>query len=133
MNMGQVNTDSEIDLTNLLDLMVILTAALMLTISPISALSTRLPEVNSNKSGLNPQSTILISFSKSESLRWNNEPITWSELEKKVQKYSHKTDCPEVLLAGDSDASYGLSVRLRALLGKFGLKVKELARCQRSE
>ena len=75
----------------------------------------------------------MVSFSGSQQIRWADEPVSLEELEKRARIYSHKKDTPEILLAGDADATYGFCIHLRTLLSKYGLKIKELARCERDK
>jgi len=130
---NMLGTETEVDMTSLMDLMTQIAAVMMLCAPPLSILSTRLPEVSGEKNLLNPESYIVVSFSGSQQIRWADEPVSLEELEKRARIYSHKKDTPEILLAGDADATYGFSIHLRTLLSKYGLKVKELARCESIE
>jgi len=127
------DTELDVDMTSLLDLMTMITAVMMLCVPSFSILSTQLAKADGNQSTLDQESCITVSFSKSEQLKWNNEEVMWQDLKSKMETYGDKKERPKILVAGDADASYGFGIRLRAFLSKHGFKVSELAKYERSE
>lgn len=127
------DTEQEVDMTSLLDLMTVLAAVMMICVPPVSVLSTNLAKVNEDRNNLSPEFCITVGFSKEGQLMWNNDLITWDELRRNLATYDSDEDRPQILLAGDAEANYGFSVRLRALFSKHGFETKELAKCGGSE
>lgn len=118
--------DDEIDLTNLIDPLVLLCGLLMILMPQLTDLRTRetqlVPADGSPLQSPSEQTPLLV-LSHDGSLFWSDEPLSMSQLIDRLQQLPPRS---RVLLAGDARASYGDSLKLRALLQDHGVQVMEL-------
>lgn len=119
--------EDQVDLTNLIDLMVVICAVLMICLPAYSTIATQLARQGHVRPANAEEPPITVSFSADEQLRWNEEDVTWSQLEERLRSLPRERPC-KVLVAGDEGASYGFSIRLRAMIAKQGVEVNELTK-----
>ena len=118
--------EDEVDLTNLIDLMVVICAVLMVTLPAYSALATQLAKQSSSAQSAPTDPPIVIRFSDNEELTWDEDKILWDQAVRRVQALKDTEKNTNILLIGDERASYGFSVRLRAMIASEGIEVNEL-------
>lgn len=119
--------EDQVDLTNLIDLMVVICAVLMICLPAYSTIATQLARQGHVGPANAEAPPIIVGFNAGEELRWNDEEVTWNQLEERLRNLPRERPC-KVLVAGDEGASYGFSIRLRAMLAKQGLEVNELTK-----
>jgi len=130
MSRRRVELDDDFDLINMIDLLVSLTAVLLVMmparLPAISALISRLPEsADAAPADVSDQRPTVVAFDAAGQLTWDATPVDWETFTARVA--GHPADQP-VQIAGSSDAPYGLSVRVRLALQKTGCPLSELAR-----
>lgn len=119
--------EDEPDVTPLVDTFSTLVAVLMVLMPTYTAISTRLVEVE-GRSGVPSNQAIVLSFDRTGDLTWDQSPVTWEELKGRLRTLRKGEPDREVVVAGDPEAPYRLSLRLRALVSRQGIQVKELAK-----
>ena len=117
----------DVDLTNLIDLMVVICAVLMITLPAYSAIATHMAKQDSAKPTVPAQPLATLSFSEAEELLWDQKKVSWDEAVRRIDSLKDKGPDAYVMIIGDERASYGFSVRLRAMVASRGLGVKELS------
>ncbi len=132
--------EEDSDLTSLLDPVLSLMGllAVMVVLLPtFHQIGSRLTEAQGEPLARMSEEAVVLRFAKENELHWNDEPIDFAQLEVRVAEHSNALNqsdsaegraAPTVLLAGEESASYGLSLKIRSLLGKHGVPVKELSR-----
>jgi biopolymer transport protein ExbD len=123
----------DVDLTNLIDLMVVICAVLMLTLPTYSAIATNMAKQDSAKPTVPAQPLATLSFSEAEELHWDKKKVSWDEAVRRIDSLKDKGPDAHVMIIGDERASYGFSVRLRAMVASRGLGVKELSEYRKDD
>lgn len=123
--------EDDVDVTNLIDLLVVLCALLMLLMPAITSFREIHGLAISEGQGTPGMSSLsespIIKFSADGNCLWNDAPITLSDLAHRKPETAAAT----IYLAGEPEASYGLSIELRTLLREAGWDVRELTQPKR--
>jgi len=119
--------EDQVDLTNLIDLMVVICAVLMICLPAYSTIASQIAHQQSVKPTKTEAPPLIVAFSADEELQCNDEKVTWNQLAEKLRTLGKTKPC-KVLVAGDEGASYGFSLRLRAMIMKQGMEVSELTK-----
>ena len=125
-NSSLFREEDEVDLTNLIDLMVVICAVLMVTLPAYSALATQLTKQSCSAQSAPTDPPVVMRFSDNEALTWNDDKVSWDQAVRRVQALKDSEKNTSVLIIGDERASYGFSVRLRAMIASQGVEVNEL-------
>lgn len=120
--------DDDVDLTNLVDPMVMLCGLLMILMPTISNLQVRQAELA--ETGGKPADVAIsdlprLEFMADGRMTWNDEPLSDSQLTERVQQLPPKS---QVLLGGDHRATYGQGLRIRSELQNHDIEVLELVK-----
>ncbi len=118
--------DDEVDMTNLSDPLLALSAMLMLLLAPLSVVARNLANVPGQPAADQQQPPVAISFNADGELFWNREPIGREELSHRLANLKKAGSVPSVYLAGDRNAKYEVSLQVKAALADLGLDVQEL-------
>ena len=120
--------DDEVDMTNLADPLLALSAMLMLLLSPFSVVATNLASLPGQPTADQQQASAAISFNAQGELFWDRELVSREELSERLAAFKQTGSPPTVYLAGDRDAKYEVSLQVKAALADLGLEVQELVR-----
>lgn len=112
---------SEINMTPLVDVMLVLLIIFMLTVPVLThTVKVDLPQETQQKSQTLPQ-TIVLALTANGDLHWNDTPVSFVELSTKLAEQAQATPQPEIHLYGDSKVDYAHVVKLMAAVQKAGL------------
>ena len=130
MSRRRVELDDDFDLVNMIDLLVSLTAVLLVMmparLPELATLVSRLPESpGATSAAVGERPATVVAFDAAGQLTWNDTPVDWSGFAARVA--AHPVDEP-IQIAGANDAPYGVSVRIRMALQQTGCPLTELAR-----
>jgi len=120
--------DDEVDMTNLSDPLLALSAMLMLLMAPFSVVATNLANLPGQPTADQQQAPLAISFNAQGELFWNREPVSREELSDRLAALKQAGSRPTVYLAGDKDCRYEISLQVKAALADLGLEIQELVR-----
>lgn len=112
---------SEINMTPLVDVMLVLLIIFMLTVPVLThTVQIDLPQESQQKTQTLPQ-TIVLALTANGDLHWNDTPLSFVELSGKLAEQARVTPQPEIHLYGDSKVDYVHVVKLMAAVQKAGL------------
>ena len=116
----------EVDLTSLLDVMVVLCASLMICLPPTYlTLDSQLARVQ-GEAGLVPKDPdAIVVVSPRETLTWDGERIGWTDLEGRLAALRETQRSPTVVVEAAAAATNGFCQQVRALLCDRGANVLE--------
>ena len=126
MRKRQLNEEDDVvDLTNLIDPLVLLSGLLMLVIPSVNIhiREAKLTEAGGPSATASDENAPLIEFLNDGRLLWNQQPVTQTQFAQQLRTLPDKS---RVLLAGDHEARYGTGLTLRVQLQDAGLHVVEL-------
>jgi biopolymer transport protein ExbD len=120
----------EVDLTNLIDPLVMLVALLMLIMPPLQQLRVRQDlQLTESGGGTSVQSLekrqSLLEINASGELLLDSQPVSDEQFRQYIEELAKGTG---IQLAGDRNASYGRGLQIRSLLQDHGIQVFELVR-----
>ncbi len=130
--------DDEPEYVNAIDVFALLSIFFMVLSSqekpaekapPLVVLASHLTEMQGQSLGAGQRPGAVISFGgdKRGQLHWNTEPISLEQLAPRLDVLKKTHPEAVIFLAGDKDASYGLSLKIRTILSHYAVKVKELS------
>ena len=98
---------SEINVTPLVDVMLVLLIIFMIT-APLMTHKIRidLPQANPNVQDLNPPDPIDLAVRESGDLFWNDEPITSAMLQAQLRVVAQRTPQPELQIRAEKTTQY---------------------------
>lgn len=112
---------SEINMTPLVDVMLVLLIIFMLTVPVITdAVHVNLPQASSQASEQKPD-TIHLSVDAQGQLFWNKEAISLSDLGTRLQPLALLPEQPELQLRGDKAVAYDKVAQVMATVQKSGM------------
>lgn len=126
--MAEDEGDDEVDLTNLVDPMVMLCGLLMILMPTVSNLQIRqaeLAETGGEPADVSVSELPRLEFMADGRMTWNDEPLTQPQLVQRLQLLPQKS---KVLLGGDHRATYGQGLKIRSELQTHGVEVLELVK-----
>jgi len=123
-------SDDDPDLTNFIDLMVLLVAVLMIMMPAYAALAAGMATDGGGGTAPPKDPAALLAFDERGSLTLDGSPVSRSELEGRLQEIKRACEDqeqpPVVAIQGHRNATYGLSTALRGLCQKTGFVTQEL-------
>lgn len=122
------DSDDEVDLTNLVDPMVMLCGLLMILMPTVSQLQVRqaeLAETGGKPADIAVSKLPRLEFMADGQMTWNEEPVTQPQLAERLKQLPADS---RVLLGGDQRATYGQGLKIRSELQNHGIEVLELVR-----
>lgn len=112
---------AEINMTPLVDVMLVLLIVFMITIPVMQhSVKIELPQASSQKNDVKPES-ININISAKGQIFWNNSPIDIDTLQIYAQTAAKKNPQPEVQLRADKNARYETVAQVLASSKRAGL------------
>ncbi|RLU02443.1 MAG: biopolymer transporter ExbD [Ketobacter sp.] len=113
---------SEINMTPLVDVMLVLLIIFIITVPVLThSVKVDLPQASNTPNELKPH-TIAISVSADGSIHWNDETITYAELEQRLQQEATTPQQPEIHLRGDKQVAYEHMIRVMAAVQRAGIE-----------
>ncbi len=122
------DADDDVDLTNLVDPMVMLCGLLMILMPTVSNLQIRqaqLAETGGEPADVSVTELPRLEFMADGRMTWNDEPLTQPQLVVRLQQLPPKS---KMLLGGDHRATYGQGLKIRSELQTHGIEVLELVK-----
>lgn len=112
---------SEINMTPLVDVMMVLLIIFMIT-APIITHSVKvdLPQANQQRTQEEPN-TVTLTVQQDGKLLWNNAPISKEELEAKLKSAAQHPDKTELRIQGDKQVKYEKVIQVMAAAQRAGL------------
>lgn len=112
---------SEINMTPLVDVMLVLLIIFIVTIPVMNhAVKLELPKANSQPVDSKPQ-RLDLALDAAGSLRWAGQPVAGEALESRLTALAGQSPQPEIHLRADRRTPYEHVARLLALCGRLGL------------
>ena len=74
-----------------------------------------------------PSAVVSFTGGKHCRVHWNKEPLELQDIPSRVEALVKTAPNAVIFLAGDKDAEYGLSLKIRTILSHYAVKVKELS------
>ena len=128
MKSGKYTSLSEINVTSLVDVTLVLLIVFMIT-APLlrSGMQVDLPQAAAKE--IDPGKALVLTVSKEGDLFWNKEKITLQVLRERLEKRKASERLQPVLLQGDKAVNYGRVVEVMDILkelsiAKLGLVLK---------
>jgi len=112
---------SEINMTPLVDVMLVLLIIFMLTVPVLNqAVKVDLPQADSTPNHSQPD-TVSITVAADASLHWNDVGVSFEDLQARLRAAAAQTPQPEVQLRGDRHVAYDHVIRVMAAAQQAGL------------
>lgn len=117
-----VNTSlSEINVTPLVDVMLVLLVIFMVT-APMMQQGVEVQLPQERAAAFSKEEGIIVSITGNERIYLNDRRVTLSELEQKIVEIASLRDDQEIFLRADKDVAYGLVVKVIAVIKRNGIK-----------
>ena len=118
----QEDVMSEINVTPLVDVMLVLLVIFMLTVPVLThSVKVDLPKTQKVNTAVDPK-TISVSVSGDGSVHWNGNPIDQTGLEEALSEAAEQNPQPEIRLYGDRRAAYEEVVKVMATAQRAGIE-----------
>lgn len=128
MKSAKYTTLAEINVTSLVDVILVLLIIFMIT-APLlrSGMSVDLPQTMAKE--IDPKESIVLTVDKGGALFWDKEQITLTVLRERLEKRKVSNRLKPLLLQGDKEAMYGYVIDVMDIIkelgiGKLGLVLK---------
>ncbi len=105
---------ARIEIIPLIDVVFFLLATFVLftlSLNKIEAIPINLPKATPPDNSKPPEEPVIIQVSDADSVYWNREPISMSEVTPRLLQYA-QTNGPDVLVTGDERAKFGAMVQV---------------------
>jgi biopolymer transport protein ExbD len=121
-NNNQDEVLSEINMTPLVDVMLVLLIIFMITV-PVMTHSVKidLPQTSNTPNEIKPE-TVTISIPNAVEVHWNNEVVNNEELTTRLTVASEMTPQPEVQIRGSNDVAYQHVMKVMSAIQNAGLE-----------
>lgn len=118
-NQGEVM--SEINMTPLVDVMLVLLIIFIITVPVLThSVTVELPQASQQKTELQPHS-VALSIDADGHIRWNEQPLTLAELKQRLQLAAGDTPQPDIHIHGDRRAAYDHVLQVMAAVQQSGI------------
>jgi biopolymer transport protein ExbD len=115
---------ARIEIIPLIDVIFFLLATFVLftlSLNKIQSVPVDLPQASVNARPNPEDDTVILQVSEAGSAFWNREPISSSDIPRRLLDYKATSPAPRVLVSGDDKASYGDTVRALDEVRKAGI------------
>jgi len=113
---------SEINMTPLVDVMLVLLIIFIITVPVLThSVKVDLPQASNIPNKIKPE-TITLSVTRDGAIHWNNDTITFSELEQRLQQQAARPQQAEIQLRGDKQVAYEHVVQVMAAVQRAGME-----------
>ncbi|WAW10275.1 biopolymer transporter ExbD [Oxalobacter vibrioformis] len=113
---------SEINVTPLVDVMLVLLIIFILTVPVLThTVTLELPQAQ-NQPNVIELSTVTIAIAKDGTILWDGEALTEAALDARLEALAAQEDQPEIQIRGDTHAEYGSVVKAMAAAQRAGIK-----------
>lgn len=113
---------SEINVTPLVDVMLVLLIIFILTVPVLTHTVTLQLPTAQNQPNIIEKDTITLAIAKDGTILWDGEPLTEAALESRLQTIAAKDDPPPIQIRGDTQAQYGQVVKAMAAAQRAGIR-----------
>lgn len=112
---------SEINMTPLVDVMLVLLIIFIITVPVIThSVKVDLPRASNTPNQIKPD-TVNLSVSAAGVIHWNTDELTPAELDTRLAEAAQKQPQPEIHLRGDRKANYEEVLRVMAAVQRAGI------------
>ncbi len=112
---------SEINMTPLVDVMLVLLIIFIITVPVLThSVKVDLPRADNTPNELKPQ-TINIAVTADAQIHWNENPISFEELETRLAAEANKQPQPEIHIRGDKTVDYEHVIKTMAAVQRAGI------------
>jgi len=105
-----------IELTNLTDVALMLAFVGLLVPQFILVPAVDLATSTGTTLAVVPRESVTILLRQGETVYWNRDVVSWSELERRVQEVKASRQPPKIFLTGERSVPLGLNIDVRTLL-----------------
>lgn len=113
---------SEINMTPLVDVMLVLLIIFIITVPVLThSVKVDLPQASNTPNEIKPE-TITLSVTRDAAIHWNDDTITFAELEQRLQQEAAKPRQAEIHLRGDKQVAYEHVIQVMAAVQRAGLE-----------
>ena len=113
---------SEINMTPLVDVMLVLLIIFMITVPVIThSVKVDLPQASQQPTEANPD-VITLTVQRDGSLMWNDDELTFENLELRLQAVAQQEKQPELRIQGDKAVEYEKVVQVMAAAQRAGVE-----------
>ncbi len=106
---------ARIEIIPLIDVVFFLLATFVLftlSLNKIEAIPINLPKATPPDPTRPPEEPVIIQVSDADSVYWNREPISMTEVDHRLMHYVQGNNSPKVLVTGDERAKFGAMVQV---------------------
>lgn len=112
---------SEINMTPLVDVMLVLLIVFMITIPVLThSVAVDLPTADNKPNQLEPE-TIALSITEHGEIFWHEQKLTLAQLQTRLEQVALDDPQPEVQIRGDQNVRYGNVVEVMAAVQRAGM------------
>jgi biopolymer transport protein ExbD len=112
---------SEINMTPLVDVMLVLLIIFMLTVPVLThAIKVDLPQAENSINPVKPE-TLALAVTGDGQIHWNETAITFAELEQRLMTIAQQQPQPEIHLRGDRRIEYEQVIKVMAAVQRAGI------------
>ena len=105
-----------IELTNLTDVALMLAFIGLLVPHFVLVPAVDLATATGTTLAVVPRESVTILLRQGETVYWNQDVVSWSELERRVQEVKASSQPPKIFLTGERSVPLGLNIDVRTLL-----------------
>lgn len=112
---------SEINMTPLVDVMLVLLIIFIITVPVLThSVKVDLPRADNTVNNIKPE-TVNIAVTDGGLLHWNEDTVSFEELEIRLQQIASKDPQPEIHIRGDRTVEYEHVIKTMAAVQKAGI------------
>lgn len=120
--------DDEVDLTNLADPLLVLSAMLILTWQSFAVMATDLVEGPDQSAGVQEQPRVSISVMEDGRISWGQDCVEMEQIERRFDAVKKSAPQTTIYVAGERKATHGAVEDIKVQAIRRGLKVKGIVR-----